>query len=126
LQSALFTLGAELAAPDPQTLGMALLGESDVAEVEAAIDQFDGSLAPLRSFILPGGTLAAAQLHVARCVCRRAERSMVALHEREPLRDVLLHYVNRVSDLLFVLARAANASAGVPDVPWQSPRKAGS
>ncbi len=124
VQRDLFTIGAELAAPDPAALRAALarhgplLGDDAVAALEAAIDAHEAGLAPLASFILPGGTPKAAALHFARTVCRRAERAAVALAHREPLRPVVLRYLNRLSDLLFVLARAANARAAHPDVAW--------
>lgn len=106
VQVQLFELGAALAGgPD---------ANSHVAELEAAIDQFDAQLPPLRRFILPGGSPAAAALHLARTVCRRAERRAVTLGAKEAV-----VYLNRLSDLLFVLARAANRSAGVPDVEWK-------
>jgi cob(I)alamin adenosyltransferase len=79
----------------------------------------EAELSPLSSFILPGGTRAAAALHVARTVCRRAERSIVSLDREDPLGGFALRYVNRLSDLLFVMARVENARAGVPDIPWR-------
>ena len=90
-----------------------------VAALEAEIDRCDAELAPLRAFILPGGSPAAAQLHLARCVCRRAERRLVELAAAEPVRGELLRYVNRLSDLLFVLARVVNQVNRVPDVTWE-------
>jgi len=98
--------------------------EAMVAGLEADIDRLQADLDPLRAFILPGGTPAAAALHVARTVVRRAERSLVALAAQEPVDPVLLKYLNRLSDLLFVAARAANRAAGVSDtlVEWQKPR----
>lgn len=121
-QSALFGLGAYLATPDARhrdKAGIAGAGAEDVSELEAAIDRFEAELEPLASFILPGGTPAAAALHLARTVCRRAERALVALHREQPLDDAALGYVNRLSDLLFVLARVENHRAGVADVVWQ-------
>ena len=119
LQHQLFMLGAELASPDAAPQGTNLLQAADVAHLEAAIDRFEEMLTPLAVFILPGGTPAAAALHMARCICRRAECDMVALGRQSAVRAEALVFVNRVSDLLFVLARAANAAAGVPDVPWE-------
>jgi cob(I)alamin adenosyltransferase len=119
LQHRLFDLGAELATPHPEQRGFSLVSDSHVAALEAAIDLFDQQLEPLREFILPGGMPAAAQLHLARCVCRRAERRLVALIDREPVRGELLRYLNRLSDLLFVLARAINRANGSPDVTWE-------
>jgi cob(I)alamin adenosyltransferase len=120
IQSDLFVLGAELAKnPDKQVdLGMALIAEADVVRLEQQIDVLDQSLAPLKTFILPGGSVPAAFLHVARTTCRRAERAVVELAKTEPVREELVRYLNRLSDLLFTLARASNAHTGVPDVPW--------
>ncbi len=121
LQNELFDLGAELATRDPRAQGTALIKEAQIAVLEQAIDRFEEGLSPLKQFILPGGTKAAALLHVARTVCRRAEREVVFLANvpDEKVSPHLIVYLNRVSDLLFVLARAANAISGVPDVPWQ-------
>lgn len=119
LQHEMFALGAELASPSGAVPGITLLGEDDVRRLEAAIDRFERDLAPLRNFILPGGAPAAAALHVARCVCRRAEGELVALSGGAPVRGALLAYVNRVSDLLFVLARWCNQRAGVADTAWE-------
>ena len=120
IQGDLFVLGAELAKnPDKQVdLGMALIAEGDVARLERQIDALDLTLAPLKTFILPGGSVPAAFLHVARTTCRRAERAVVELAKTEPVREELIRYLNRLSDLLFTLARSSNARAGVPDVPW--------
>ena len=87
---------------------------------EKEIDRFEMELAPLKTFILPGGTTAASDLHVARTACRRAERATVQLHAQEPVRAELLQYLNRLSDFLFVMARTANKRAGVGDSPWLS------
>jgi cob(I)alamin adenosyltransferase len=121
IQSELFEVGAELATPDAQHRGLATIGERHISALEAAIDQHELTLSPLRKFILPGGTPAAAMLHLARTVCRRAERRVVTL-SAEPaatLSPAIIVYLNRLSDLLFVLARAANAASQVPDVPWK-------
>jgi cob(I)alamin adenosyltransferase len=119
MQHRLFDLGAELATPNPTGSGTNLVNDAHVATLEAAIDRFDAQLEPLREFILPGGVPAAAHLHVARCVCRRAERRVVELMSHEPVRGELLRYLNRLSDLLFVLARAVNRANGAADVTWQ-------
>ncbi|MEQ8850126.1 cob(I)yrinic acid a,c-diamide adenosyltransferase [Botrimarina sp.] len=121
VQNHLFDLGAELASPSPAESGLLLLQAADVERLEAAIDQHQAGLPPLKQFILPGGVAAAAFLHQARCVCRRAERHVVTLAASEPVRELPVRYVNRLSDLLFVLARAANQAAGVADVPWRKP-----
>jgi cob(I)alamin adenosyltransferase len=118
IQHRLFDLGAELAVPKSETPDGGRIRDEDVAELESQIDRFDAGLEPLRAFILPGGNPAAAQLHQARCVCRRAERRLVALAVAEPVRGEVLQFVNRLSDLLFVVARMVNQAAGVPDVKW--------
>jgi cob(I)alamin adenosyltransferase len=120
VQSRLFDLGAELAtSPDSKVeLGIALVSEDEVVRLEQAIDRAETELAPLKTFILPGGSRAAAALHLARTVCRRAERKLVALSESETIRAECLRYLNRLSDTLFVLARLANHRAGVADQPW--------
>ena len=90
-----------------------------MALLEGAVDRLEGELEPLRRFILPGGSPAAAAFHVARTVCRRAERRCVALARDTALEDGVLAYLNRLSDLLFVMARVENRRSGVPDVEWQ-------
>lgn len=122
LQHQMFALGAELATPNPESQGIVLLGEQVVNGLEQWIDQLEESLPPLKTFILPGGTPTAARLHQARCVCRRAEREIVKLAESVELRPFVLKYVNRVSDLLFVLARTANHEADVADIAWVKPQ----
>ena len=123
IQNELFALGAELATPNPSAHGTSLIGPPQIAALEAAIDRFEADLAPLAQFILPGGIKAAAVLHLARTVCRRAERRLVSFvrEAEEPVSGELVIYLNRLSDLLFVLARSANRTAGVADVPWQKP-----
>lgn len=118
LQHELFSLGAELSSP-AASKGLDLLDDGEVAALEQAIDHFEAELAPLKTFILPGGCPASAALHVARAACRRAERDVVALNSVSSVRPAVLRYLNRTSDLLFVLARFANHSAGVADVPWR-------
>jgi cob(I)alamin adenosyltransferase len=120
IQSELFDLGAELACtPERAQKGdLPLVQVAEVERLERAIDAREAELAPLTSFVLPGGSPAAAHLHVARTVCRRAERAVVALAGAEPVRSEVTVYLNRLSDLLFVLARDANRRAGVEDVPW--------
>lgn len=119
VQVDLFTLGAELACvPGKESkLSMKLLDAADAERLEKAIDEAEAGLPPLKSFVLPGGSAQAAALHLARTVCRRAERTVLAL-EDAPARLELAVYLNRLSDLLFVLARKANATLGVEDVPW--------
>lgn len=121
VQDDLFTLGAELACvPGKEhNLKMTLLSGEDGARLEAAIDAAEDGLAPLTAFVLPGGSRGAAALHVARTVVRRAERAVLATHDESPVRAELVVYLNRLSDLLFVLARRVNHEASVPDVPWK-------
>ena len=119
IQHQLFSLGAELATPDPARNGTPRIGSQEIDWVEATIDQLDSQLAPLTNFILPFGTAGAASLHYARVVCRRAERRVVTLSRSEELSGQALAYLNRVGDLLFVLARHANYLAGREDVLWQ-------
>ncbi len=118
LQDRLFVLGADLATPGDKKSPIERISDTDVLELEAAIDRFDARQAPLLNFILPGGTPAAAALHVARTVCRRAERVLVHARREEALSETALLFLNRLSDLLFVLAREENRHAGVSDTPW--------
>lgn len=121
VQSALFDLGAYLATPEAarrEKSGVPEPEAAQVEELEAHMDGFETELEPLRVFILPGGTRASAALHVARTVCRRAERRCVSLAREEHLEAPAVGYLNRLSDLLFVLARLDNARASVPDTPW--------
>jgi cob(I)alamin adenosyltransferase len=119
LQHRLFDLGAELAAPDPTKLHLRTTTPADIEALEREIDALEAELPPLREFILPAGTRAAALVHLARTVSRRAERRLAALAAAEPVSDRALIYVNRLSDLLFVLARSINHAAGLGDVPWR-------
>ena len=119
IQQDLFALGAQLADPtDTLKPGQtkAIVSEPDIARLEDTIDRFEASLPSLRKFILAGGSTAGATLHVARTVCRRAERRIVALDP--PVDPVLVRYINRLSDLLFVLARTANFRAGAIETEW--------
>jgi cob(I)alamin adenosyltransferase len=129
IQSDLFTIGAELATVAHKdaaaALKMQLIDDADCTRLERAIDDAEAGLAPLKHFVLPGGTIAASELHVARCVARRAERLVVELREHEPVRREVIIYLNRLSDLLFTLARRANHLAAVADVPWVPNRRAG-
>jgi cob(I)alamin adenosyltransferase len=122
IQSELFQLGAELATPHGKSSGIRLLGAAETERLEAEIDEMEAALPPLKTFVLPGGAVASAQLHLARTVIRRAERELISLHRAEPHRAEVLQYVNRLSDYLFVAARWANARSGVADVPWVSPK----
>ncbi|HNQ22169.1 MAG TPA: cob(I)yrinic acid a,c-diamide adenosyltransferase [Phycisphaerae bacterium] len=130
IQRDLFSAGAELAdipaggarPTRPQARGSVPVRlEDQVARLEQWIDAACAEAGPLRHFVLPGGTAAAAALHAARTVCRRAERSVVALAQQEPVARGILAYLNRLSDLLFALARRANHRAGTPDILWSGP-----
>jgi len=117
VQAALFEVGAALA--DPSGRFRVTAAVHDPAWIERWIDELDADLPPLRNFVLPGGVRPAALAHAARCVCRRAERSLVGLDRTEEI-ERLLPFLNRLSDALFVLARWLNHRAGVPDVPWRA------
>ena len=119
VQHDLFDLGGELSIP-----GHAAITDAHVARAEAAVETFNAELAPLKEFILPGGSRAAALTHLARSVCRRAERSMVALAQLEVVSETGRQYVNRLSDLLFVVGRHLNRCAGCGDVMWQKGKNA--
>jgi cob(I)alamin adenosyltransferase len=128
IQTRLFDLGADLATP---LEGSATRAETHiqrvepawVEEVERAIDWAESQLEPIHNFVLPGGTPAAAALHQARTICRRAERRIVALAEEEPVNEAVVAYLNRLSDLLFVLARLTNQRAGVAEMPWHDSKR---
>ncbi len=114
VQHDLFDLGGELSIP-----GYASVGPQHVKRLENELDRYNADLAPLKEFILPGGSRGAGLCHVARAVCRRAERRVVSLASTETLSPALRQYLNRLSDLLFVLCRVLNQAAGVNDVYWQ-------
>jgi len=120
VQHDLFDLGGELSIP-----GYAAVTEAHVVRLEDGVERYNAGLAPLKEFVLPGGTRAAALAHVARTVCRRAERSVVHLANVESVGEPSRRYLNRLSDLLFVMARALNAASGRPDVLWQKGRLGG-
>lgn len=124
-QSALFDVGAELASAPGARISFATLASDACSRLEASIDEQSASLSPLRNFILPGGCKLASSLHFARCVCRRAERSVLLLNEKEEVRSDVLAFLNRLSDWLFVAARTANHLAGVDDVPWRAAETSG-
>lgn len=123
-QGDLFSIGAELATPDPVAQGMCLLSQTRITELENLIDRLEESLPPLQSFILPGGCGVASQLHLGRTVCRRAERKVVQLSHDDSVHDcsLLVIYLNRLSDLLFVMARYANLCMGISETPWHRPK----
>jgi cob(I)alamin adenosyltransferase len=120
IQSRLFTLGAILATqPDKPNLMLKDLADEDVATLEAEIDRMEAELPQLKNFILPGGHPVVSYCHLARCVCRRAERLTVALHEIEPTEPLVLFYLNRLSDYLFVLSRYVGQQLGVAEIIWK-------
>jgi len=118
VQHDLFDLGGELCIP-----GMAMVHAADVERLEQVLDGFNQDLPPLKDFILPGGGMAAAQCHLARTICRRAERELVALSRHDAVRAEAMHYLNRLSDLLFVIARVLARASGHGEVLWQHERR---
>jgi len=124
LQARLFDLGAELAAPSAATLKkLHRIADADVETLERWIDRLEDELPPLQSFVLPAGTVLASQLHFARTVCRRAERRLVELAQAESIEPRLVRYLNRLGDLLFVMARGCNRRAGVTETLWRGGRE---
>ncbi len=120
IQNKLFTMGGELATPSNKNdLNNLKLGTEDILLLEYNIDKYENKLEPLKQFILPGGSKGAALLHFARSVCRRAERLVTSLSKNEKISENILTYLNRLSDLLFVLARFENNVNQIPDIPWQ-------
>lgn len=120
LQSRMFDIGADLATPEGANNESKIqrIGEEHVQEVEKWIDEIDSANTPLTAFVMPGGTELASRLHLARTICRRAERQMIHLSHTEPVGSSLIMYVNRVSDFLFAAARLVNKNSGVEDVLW--------
>ncbi|MBI3041218.1 MAG: cob(I)yrinic acid a,c-diamide adenosyltransferase [Betaproteobacteria bacterium] len=114
VQNDLFDLGGELSVP-----GHPIVSDAHVRRLERALDRFNADLPPLKDFILPAGSRAAALAHVARAVCRRAERRLVSLSRKQKVSPAMQAYLNRLSDLLFVVARALNRAAGKPEVLWR-------
>lgn len=126
IQHELFSIGAELATPDSAQHGLQWADTAACDGLESLIDRFESGLPPLRQFILPAGAPAASALHLARAICRRAERRVVTLQASDPrVSPSVVIYLNRLGDLLFVLARAANILAGTDERPWIKPSKAG-
>jgi cob(I)alamin adenosyltransferase len=122
IQDRLFTIGAVLATPPDKDVKMSLpdLLDTDVTFLEQAIDKMDDQLPPLQSFVLPGGNVVSSYAHLARCVCRRAERICVAIEDGDTeLNALVLRYLNRLSDYLFVLARYILYTKGITDIPWK-------
>lgn len=119
IQSCLFTIGASLAADaDKNTMTLPVIEEADVEALEQAMDQMDGNLSPLKTFLLPGGHQGVSFCHIARCVCRRAERLVIELGESVEVSPVVIKYLNRLSDYLFVLSRQMARDLGVQEIPW--------
>lgn len=123
VQSRLFEIGADLATPEDSKHEARVhrIEPSQIEESERWIDEIEGGNEPMTNFVLPGGTETAARLHLARTICRRAERAMVALGKNEPVNELAIVFINRLSDLLFAMARRANRAGGVADIPWESP-----
>jgi len=120
IQSRLFDIGADLATPAgaSQEGRIQRLGDDAIAHIESLIDEVDSGNDEMRAFVLPGGSELAARLHLARTLCRRAERRTLSLHRAEAVNQQTIIYLNRLSDLLFAMARRANKALGVPDVEW--------
>ncbi len=123
IQNELFSIGAELATPNPDEHQMRIIGHEHVERLEKWIDEHEQGLPPLKNFILPAGHLGATHLHLARAICRRTERRVVTLVRRHEtsISEELVIYLNRLSDLLFVLTRVANRDAGVEEIHWSRP-----
>jgi cob(I)alamin adenosyltransferase len=121
IQDRLFTLGSHLAV-DPSHEGKMKLPEiheADVTALETAMDTMDESLEPMRNFILPGGNVVVSHCHIARTICRRAERCVAALNDHEKVDDLIMHYLNRLSDYLFVLSRKLTVEFNAEEIPWK-------
>lgn len=119
IQHELFTVGAEMATADPENVPDERTSDEHICRLEADIDSLESQVDELTCFILPAGPLATTVFHLARCVCRRCERELVALAQQEPVRPQVLRYVNRLSDLLFVAARATAKAQGAGETPWR-------
>jgi len=121
IQDRLFTIGSSLASDPEKNIKMKIpvLLDEDIAVLEREIDSMEEKLEPMKSFILPGGHVTVSTAHIARCVCRRAERNCVALQEIEPIELLILKYLNRLSDYLFVLARYSGHQLGAEEIPWK-------
>lgn len=123
IQGELFEVGADLATPSDRGDTVPRLGSETTAQLETEIDRFEAELSPLRNFILPGGSPGGSALHLARAVCRRAERHLVTLTFSEDVNPEVSRYLNRLSDHLFVLARLVNSRAGQAEIEWSRPQK---
>jgi cob(I)alamin adenosyltransferase len=119
VQNNLFTIGSHLANDaDKSRMKLPEIHESDVEAIENEIDKLETSLEPMKNFVLPGGDELTGFIHVARCVCRRAERAVVTLHQANSVQEIILKYLNRLSDYLFVLSRTAQKRHGSTEIPW--------
>jgi cob(I)alamin adenosyltransferase len=120
IQDRLFTTGSILATePGNTKVKIPSLSATDIKNIENEIDKMEGQLEPMKSFILPGGNQSVSFCHVARTVCRRAERLTIALNSTEPVNELVIQFLNRLSDYLFVLARKMSSELGIPDTPWK-------
>jgi cob(I)alamin adenosyltransferase len=120
IQDRLFTIGSHLAV-DPAHQGkmqLPSLEQADVTALEIEMDRMDESLPPMKNFVLPGGHITVSHIHIARCICRRAERSIVFLHEQAPVETLIMEYMNRLSDYLFTLSRMVTLEAKALETPW--------
>jgi len=119
IQHDLFKMGSILACEvDPDQYNLSRIQDSDIIEIETLIDDMEDKLPVLKNFILPGGDIAISQCHISRCICRRAERLTVLLSEEEEVEEVIIRYLNRLSDFLFVLARKIGFDKGIPEINW--------
>ena len=127
IQHELFSIGAELATPEPDDHSMRIIGNEHIERLESWVDEHERTLEPLKQFVLPAGVSGATHLHLARAICRRAERRVVTLVRRHEtsISEELIIYLNRLSDFLFVLTRVVNHADGVGDVPWVRPGVSG-
>lgn len=123
VQNLLFVCGSDLATPGDKQKAIDRIGKKDIEFLESRIDRLEKSLPALNQFIIPGGEQSAAYLHLARTICRRAERWIVEVVANDPVHKDALIFINRLSDFLFVAARSANQKAGLNDIPWKSPRR---
>ncbi len=119
VQHQLFSIGSILASEGKSKIKLPVIGQEEVDFLETAMDRMDTELPELRNFILPGGSLAASYCHLARCICRRAERRVVSLMELSGVDEMIIHYLNRLSDYLFVLARFVTLKSGGQETPWK-------
>ncbi len=121
IQALLFTIGSNLAAdPDKNTMSLPQITAPHIEQLEQAMDQMDSELPELKSFVLPGGHPQLSHCHIARCVCRRAERMVIELDQLSPVDPLIIKFLNRLSDYLFVLSRKMALELGVEEIPWKS------